>query len=71
MKKLGLKPKRTLRAVLWTSEEVGLIGAKQYYERHKADKDNMVILMEADYGIFNPRGLKFDGELNSYATLEV
>ena len=35
MKKLGLRAKRTLRCVLWTAEEVGLIGGLQYYNDHK------------------------------------
>jgi Zn-dependent M28 family amino/carboxypeptidase len=31
----GLRPKRTLRLVLWTAEEQGGIGASQYYQFHK------------------------------------
>lgn len=34
---LGLRPKRTLRLVLWTAEEQGGIGAKQYYQLHKVN----------------------------------
>lgn len=32
---LGLRPKRTLRMVLWTGEEQGGVGAEQYYQLHK------------------------------------
>ncbi|KAF7246238.1 RNA-directed DNA polymerase from mobile element jockey [Varanus komodoensis] len=31
----GLRPKRTLRLVLWTAEEQGGVGAEQYYKLHK------------------------------------
>lgn len=31
----GLRPRRTLRAVLWTAEEQGGVGAQQYYDLHK------------------------------------
>lgn len=34
---LGLRPKRTLRLVLWTGEEQGGVGAKQYYQLHKVN----------------------------------
>lgn len=31
----GLRPRRTLRAVLWTAEEQGGVGAQQYFNLHK------------------------------------
>lgn len=31
----GLRPRRTLRTVLWTAEEQGGVGARQYYDQHK------------------------------------
>lgn len=34
---LGLRPKRTLRLVLWTGEEQGGVGAEQYYQLHKVN----------------------------------
>lgn len=30
VKELGFKPKRTMRSVLWTAEEMGLLGAHEY-----------------------------------------
>lgn len=37
----GLRPKRTLRLVLWTAEEQGGIGASQYYEQHKVKSQDV------------------------------
>lgn len=34
----GLRPKRTIRMVLWTAEEPGGVGASQYFERHKVSR---------------------------------
>lgn len=31
----GLRPKRTLRTVLWSAEEPGGVGAAQYFQQHK------------------------------------
>ncbi|NWT65887.1 CBPQ Carboxypeptidase, partial [Prunella himalayana] len=61
IKDLGLRPKRTLRLVLWTGEEQGGVGAKQYYQLHKENISNFDIVMESDEGTFQPSGLGFSG----------
>lgn len=59
LKKLGLKARRTLRAVLWTSEEFGLYGVKQYFENRKKEGSiaNFTAVLESDLGTFTPIGL--------------
>eukprot|EP00665_Eupelagonemidae_sp_cell47_P007794 gene7794-5558_t len=37
LRELGLRPKRTIRIIGWTAEEVGQQGALQYFEDHKHD----------------------------------
>ncbi|XP_025915917.1 carboxypeptidase Q isoform X4 [Apteryx rowi] len=61
VKDLGLRPKRTLRLVLWTGEEQGGIGAEQYYQLHKKNISNFDVVMESDEGTFRPMGLAFTG----------
>ncbi|XP_025905826.1 carboxypeptidase Q isoform X1 [Nothoprocta perdicaria] len=61
VKDLGLRPKRTLRLVLWTGEEQGGVGAEQYYQLHKENISNFDIVMESDEGTFKPMGLAFTG----------
>ncbi len=58
--KLGFKPKRTIRAVLFANEENGLAGGKAYAEAHKAEKH--VAALEADSGAFAPAGLGVDAK---------
>ncbi len=60
IKQLGLKPKRTLRLVLWTNEENGMRGAKSYAERHATEKH--VFCLESDAGVFKPTGFSFAGK---------
>ncbi|XP_054923259.2 carboxypeptidase Q-like isoform X1 [Dermacentor andersoni] len=59
---LGLRPRRTVRSILWTAEEMGLIGAAQYFKDHGDEKKERVnIAMESDMGTFRPMGLGFSG----------
>lgn len=46
----GLKPKRTIRVILFGAEEVGLVGAIQYVAAHKAEMGKYVIGAESDFG---------------------
>jgi carboxypeptidase Q len=59
MQELGLRPRRTIRAVGWTSEEQGRTGGREYVEQH-ADEDH-VLAMESDGGVFKPSGFGFTG----------
>ena len=59
MKELGLRPRRTVRVVGWTSEENGGPGGPEYARMH-ADEDH-VLAMESDGGVFKPFGFGFTG----------
>jgi carboxypeptidase Q len=61
MKKLDLRPRRTVRVVLWTNEENGLRGGQAYLERYRADLPNHVVMLESDSGVFRPTGFGFSG----------
>jgi hypothetical protein len=56
VKALELKPRRTLRAVLFMNEENGLAGAKAYYQAHLEEMERHVLAIESDAGGFTPRG---------------
>lgn len=58
---LNIRPKRTVRCVLWSCEEFGGIGADQYFDAHQDEVPRMSIVMESDLGVFHPRGLEFQG----------
>jgi carboxypeptidase Q len=47
---LNRKPQRTIRVVMFGSEEVGLVGAKAYAEGHKDELYRHVIGAESDFG---------------------
>jgi carboxypeptidase Q len=61
MVRLGLRPRRTLRIVLWTNEENGLRGATAYAARHAAHAANHVFALESDSGVFEPASIGFSG----------
>lgn len=61
LKKMNIKPKRTVRAILWTAEEPGLVGAQAYLNKHIDEVPNLNFIMESDEGTFKPLGLDFAG----------
>ncbi|KAK6632209.1 hypothetical protein RUM44_007240 [Polyplax serrata] len=66
---LSLKPKRTIRAILWTGEEFGFVGAKSYLNDHKGEFENWTAALEADAGSYNPLGLNFAGSQDAYCIM--
>ncbi|HSD47320.1 MAG TPA: M28 family metallopeptidase [Pyrinomonadaceae bacterium] len=56
LKELGLRPRRTIRVVLFTNEENGLRGGTAYHDAHRAELSKHIIAIEADSGIYRPEG---------------
>jgi len=56
LKELGLKPRRTIRVVLYTNEENGGRGGNAYLEAHRAELAKHVLAIESDSGTFRPLG---------------
>jgi len=61
MKKLGMRPRRTVRVVLWTNEENGGRGGVAYRDAHRTELAKHVMMLESDTGVFRPTGFGFTG----------
>jgi len=59
-KKLGLKPVRTIRAVMFINEEISGTGGKTYAEEAKSKGEIHYAALESDGGVATPRGFGFD-----------
>jgi carboxypeptidase Q len=66
LKELGLRPKRTIRAVGWVNEENGLRGGNAYRDAHAGELDEHVLAIESDGGLFRPLGFSFTGSDSAY-----
>lgn len=69
MKLAGIKPKRSLRVVLFMNEENGLRGATKYAEEAKRNGENHIFALESDAGGFTPRGFSFQAGDNNFAQI--
>jgi carboxypeptidase Q len=56
LKELGLRPRRTIRAVLYTNEENGLRGGNAYLEAHRSEVAKHILAIESDSGTYRPEG---------------
>lgn len=60
LKVLGMKPKRTIRAVMFMNEENGLRGGRAYLQAAKDNNEKHIFALESDAGGFTPRGFSLD-----------
>ncbi len=56
LRRLGLRPRRTIRVVLFTNEENGIGGGKAYTVAHAAELPRIVAAIENDSGAFPAAG---------------
>ena len=70
MHELGLRPRRTVRVVLWTNEENGLRGGNAYRDQHMGELDDHVLAVESDAGVFKPLGFGFSGSDDAFAIVQ-
>lgn len=70
MKELGIRPRRTVRLVLFTNEENGFAGANAYAARHAAvPNERHVFALESDSGVFAPATVGFSGSTEARRTM--
>lgn len=67
---LGLKPRRTIRFVLFTGEEQGMFGSAGYVRRHAAEMDHHLAVVIFDMGSGRTSGFFLNGREDLRAPLE-
>jgi carboxypeptidase Q len=70
MKKLNLRPRRTVRVVLFTNEENGLRGGLAYLDRYRAELRHHVMMLESDEGLLRPNSFGFSGSAAARARVQ-
>jgi len=68
--RLERRPRRTLRVVLFTNEENGLAGGREYARAHAEELSAHVLALESDSGGFTPRGFGTNAGALGFAWLE-
>jgi carboxypeptidase Q len=69
LRRLNLRPRRTIRVVFWTNEENGLRGGLAYRDKYQDELSKHVMMMESDSGVFRPSGFGFSGSERSRAVV--
>lgn len=70
LKRLNIKPKRTIRCVLFINEENGSRGAIEYGKFAENSNQKHVAAIEADRGAFTPRGFYADTDSSTLNYLQ-
>lgn len=69
IKALGVAPKRTMRFVMFTGEEEGLMGSKAYVDAHMAEMDKFNVVFVHDTGTGRVRGANLQNREEDRAML--
>jgi len=68
---LELRPRRTVRVVLYTGEEYGGYGGRAYVEAHAEEVARHVLALESDAGCFAPQGFSVRADSTAIASLAI
>ena len=66
LKMSNIKPKRSIRVVLFMNEENGLRGGNKYAQVASKKNEEHIFALESDAGGFTPRGFYFDCDSKNY-----
>lgn len=69
LKSLGLRPKRTIRAVMFMNEENGNRGGRAYADHPSRASEKHIAALESDRGSFAPRGFSIEADSATAALL--
>jgi carboxypeptidase Q len=70
MKELGLRPRRTVRVVGWSAEEEGVYGGAAYAEAPGRAREEHILGIESDSGVFSPLGFGFTGSPEAFSIVQ-
>jgi carboxypeptidase Q len=70
LKAAGIRPKRTVRAVLFMNEENGARGGRAYADSARTRGENHILAIESDAGGFAPRGIGLEMEPKKKAVIK-
>ncbi|MEM7550345.1 MAG: M28 family peptidase [Bacteroidota bacterium] len=69
-KELDIRPKNTIRAVMFMNEENGLRGGRKYAEQSKAKSEKHIAAIESDRGGFVPIGFSIDSDDKTFKKIQ-
>ncbi len=67
---LGIRPKRTVRAVMFMDEEISQSGGRKYAAEAGRKNEQHYFAIESDRGAFTPRGFSIDGSDEQLAAIQ-
>ncbi|HAS41115.1 MAG TPA: peptidase M28 family protein [Microscillaceae bacterium] len=70
IKAAGIKPKRTIRAVMFMNEENGLRGGRKYAELAAENKEKHIAALESDSGGFSPRSIGVNNDFGGFTKMK-